>query len=145
MHNLCAGEIYRQSSEQTAFIPTGEFATLGLSLALRVSADVPDFEERSTPRRKEVLRPYIRAYKIGAEFHGTWVSGVIAAKPQNGEGVVGVALNAQILPVRVFGLNGSYTPSAYIEAIGYAADRGADVINLSLGATLPSQGAIAGL
>ncbi|MDF5718981.1 MAG: S8 family serine peptidase [Rhizonema sp. PD37] len=105
--------------------------------ALLIKQQNPDY---SLSQIANVLRPHIRTYKIGAEFHGTWVSGVIAAKPQNGEGVVGVAPNAQILPVRVFGLNGSYTPSAYIEAIGYAAERGADVINLSLGATLPSQG-----
>ncbi len=87
-----------------------------------------------------VLRYSIRTYKIGGEFHGTYVSGVIAAKPGNGEGMVGVAPNAQILPVRMFGLNGNYTPSAYIEAIGYAAERGADVINMSLGGSLPTEG-----
>ncbi|BBD63375.1 peptidase S8/S53 (plasmid) [Nostoc sp. HK-01] len=88
----------------------------------------------------QILRYVFRTYKVGAEFHGTWVSGIIAAKPQDNQGLVGVAPNAQILPVRLFGLNGSYSPSAYIEAIGYAADRGADIINLSLGSTLPTDG-----
>jgi serine protease len=88
----------------------------------------------------QVLRYVFRTYKVGGEFHGTWVSGVIAAQPQDNQGMVGVAPNAKILPVRVFGLNGSYIPSNYIEAIGYAADRGADIINLSLGSTLPSEG-----
>ncbi|MBO1048336.1 MAG: S8 family serine peptidase [Dolichospermum sp. DEX182a] len=64
----------------------------------------------------------------------------MAAKPQNSKGLLGVAPNAQILPVRLFGLNGSYSPAAYIEAIGYAANRGADIINLSLGSILPSPG-----
>ena len=49
---------------------------------------------------------------------------------------MGVAPKAKILPVRVFGLNGSFTSVAFIEAIGYAADRGADVINLSFRSTL---------
>jgi serine protease len=53
--------------------------------------------------------------------------------------LLGVAPNAQILPVLVFGLNGSFIPSAYIEALGYAADRGADIINLSLGGMLPTE------
>ena len=88
----------------------------------------------------QILRYVFRTYKVGGEFHGTWVSGVIAAKSQDNQGLVGVAPNAQILPVRLFGLNGSYSPSAYIEAIGYAADRGADIINLSLGSTLPTDG-----
>ncbi|WP_414551989.1 S8 family peptidase [Anabaena sp. CCY 0017] len=85
------------------------------------------------------LRYIIRTSRVGGEFHGTQVSGTIAAKPKNGEGLVGVAPNAQILPVRVFGLNGSFNPVTYIEALGYAADRGADIINLSLGAMLPSE------
>ncbi|MEH1765573.1 MAG: S8 family serine peptidase [Nostoc sp.] len=105
--------------------------------ALEVKQNNPDY---SLEQIATVLRYVFRTYKIGAEFHGTYVSGTIAAKPQNGEGLVGVAPNAQILPVRVFGLNGSILTSAYIEAIGYAADRGADIINLSLGASLPSEG-----
>lgn len=86
-----------------------------------------------------VIRYIIRTYKVGGEFHGTWVSGVIAANSKNPQGLIGVAPNAKILPVRVFGLNGSISTSAYIEAIGYAAARGADVINLSLGASLPNE------
>ncbi len=93
------------------------------------------------------LRRIIRN-EVGGEFHGTLVSGVIAAKPeysqgqnaqtQNAQGIWGVAPKAKILPVRVFGLNGSISPSSYIEAVGYAANRGADVINLSLGKMLPT-------
>ncbi|MEB3217443.1 MAG: S8 family serine peptidase [Nostocales cyanobacterium 94392] len=85
----------------------------------------------------EYLRQMIRS-DVGGEFHGTLVSGVIAAKPQNSQGISGVAPNAKILPVRVFGLNGSIFTSSYIEAVGYAAHRGADVINLSLGGYLPT-------
>ena len=105
--------------------------------ALEIKRKNPDY---SLEQIANVLRYVFRTYKVGGEFHGTYVSGAIAAKPQNGEGVLGVAPNAQILPVRLFGLNGSYSPTAYIEAIGYAADRGADIINLSLGSLLPSPG-----
>jgi serine protease len=82
------------------------------------------------------LREKIRS-DVGGEFHGTLVSGVIAAKPENAQGISGVAPNAKILPVRVFGLNGSIQRTSVIEAVGYAANRGADVINLSLGGTTP--------
>jgi serine protease len=82
------------------------------------------------------LREKIRS-DVGGEFHGTLVSGVIAAKPENTQGISGVAPNAKILPVRVFGLNGSIQRASVIEAVGYAANRGADVINLSLGGTTP--------
>jgi subtilisin family serine protease len=85
----------------------------------------------------DYLRRKIRS-QVGGEFHGTLVSGVVAAKPQNQTGMWGVAPNAKILPVRVFGLNGSISNSSVIEAVGYAANRGADVINLSLGKKLPS-------
>ncbi len=88
-------------------------------------------------RLANYLRQKIRS-QIGSEFHGTLVSGVIAAKPQNQKGMWGVAPNAKILPVRVFGLNGSIFTSSYIEAVGYAANRGADVINLSLGSMVPT-------
>jgi subtilisin family serine protease len=104
--------------------------------ALEIKRQNPDY---SLEQIATVLR-YVFRNQVGGEFHGTYVSGAIAAKPQNGEGVLGVAPNAQILPIRLFGLNGSYSPAAYIEAIGYAADRGADIINLSLGSLLPSPG-----
>jgi serine protease len=91
-----------------------------------------------TPQQEiaDRLRDKIRA-DVGGEFHGTLVSGVVAAKPENAQGVSGVAPNAKILPVRVFGLNGSIQRASVIEAVGYAANRGADVINLSLGGTVP--------
>lgn len=108
-----------------------------LKEALEVKLENPEY---SLEEVAEVLRYVFRTDQIGGEFHGTYVSGTIAAKPQNQQGLVGVAPNAQILPVRVFGLNGSFEPSAYIEAIGYAANRGADIINLSLGSILPSTG-----
>src|SRR5690606_32173213 len=65
--------------------------------------------------------------------HGCAVSGVIAANIDNGEGVAGVAPNAQIMPLRVLDGQGVGTYSDVAAAIVYAADGGADVINLSLG------------
>ena len=91
----------------------------------------------SEKRVADYLRNKIRS-QVGSEFHGTMVSGVIAAKPQNQTGLWGVAPYAKIFPVRVFGLNGSISSSSVIEAVGYAANRGADVINLSLGSMVPT-------
>lgn len=98
---------------------------------------------RQTPSLSKVklaaiIRQYLRS-EVAAEFHGTWVSSVVAAQPQAGKGVVGVAPNAKILPVRVFGLNGQFIPANFLDALAYAAERGADVINLSLGGSLPSE------
>lgn len=85
------------------------------------------------------LKNYIRN-QIAAEFHGTWTAGVIAANSEDKSGVLGVAPNAKILPVRVFGLGGKIDSASLIEAIGYSNARGADVINMSLGGLLPDEG-----
>ncbi|AFZ19088.1 S8 family peptidase [Allocoleopsis franciscana] len=78
--------------------------------------------------------------EVAGEFHGTMVAGVVTARPQEESGVVGVAPKAKLLPVRVLGLNGSFSVTAYLEGMGYAASRGADVINISLGGRVPTQG-----
>ena len=86
----------------------------------------------------DIIRHELHHYAAG-EFHGTWSAGVIAAQASHEQGAMGVAPEAKILPIRVFGLDGAITSASLIEAVGYAAARGADVINLSLGGLLPDQ------
>ncbi|MGW6548553.1 type VII secretion-associated serine protease mycosin, partial [Streptomyces massasporeus] len=76
--------------------------------------------------------------------HGTAMAGIIAGHghgPGNADGVLGIAPEAKILPVRVILEDGdssrakarSTRGNALAEGIRWAADHGADVINLSLG------------
>lgn len=68
--------------------------------------------------------------------HGTHVAGIAAAAANNGKGVIGVAPEARVLPVKVFLEDGSTVGSAIYDGIRWAADNGAQVINISLGVSL---------
>ncbi|MDE2748498.1 MAG: S8 family peptidase [Chloroflexota bacterium] len=71
--------------------------------------------------------------------HGCSVAGIIAANIDNGIGIAGFAPNSSILPVRVLGPGGSGSMADVAAGIVYAADEGADIINLSLGSMVGSQ------
>jgi subtilisin family serine protease len=65
--------------------------------------------------------------------HGTHVAGTVAAVGNNGIGVVGVAMAAQVMALKGLDQNGSGTDADLATAITYAADHGASVINASWG------------
>jgi subtilisin family serine protease len=65
--------------------------------------------------------------------HGTHVSGTIAAAGENNLGVVGVAPQAKLLPLRALANNGSGWSSDIAAAFAYAGDQGVRVVNASLG------------
>jgi len=65
--------------------------------------------------------------------HGTFVAGIIAAEIDNGEGIAGIAFPAQLIVAKVVRPDRSVSLEAEAEAIRWAVDRGARVINLSLG------------
>ncbi|GAA2330899.1 hypothetical protein GCM10009854_02240 [Saccharopolyspora halophila] len=70
--------------------------------------------------------------------HGTHVAGIAAATTGNGTGIAGVAPDAKVMPIKALEA-GSGTFDEIGAGIRYAADRGANVINLSLGAAPGTQ------
>lgn len=65
--------------------------------------------------------------------HGTHVAGTIAQTTNNGVGVAGVAPRAKIMPLKVLSKRGFGSAGDIADAIRFAADEGAQVMNLSLG------------
>ena len=93
-------------------------------------------------RDDDATDPGDRPTSDGGTYHGTHISGIIAASTNNGAGVAGITWRTQILPVRAFGLAGLADNFDLVEAVRYAAglenvsgelpERRADVINLSI-------------
>ncbi len=65
-------------------------------------------------------------------FHGTHVAGIIAAARNNGKGMNGVADNVRIMTLRAVP-NGDERDKDVANAIIYAVDNGASIINMSFG------------
>jgi len=80
-------------------------------------------------------------YEISAEDddpmdvvnHGTFCAGIASAETDNTTGIAGVSWNSKIMVVRVLDDDGYSDDSIIAPGIIYAADEGADIINLSLG------------
>jgi serine protease len=64
--------------------------------------------------------------------HGTHVASTIFEQTDNGIAVTGIAYGATLMPIRALNARGLGDEATVARAIRYAADRGADVINLSV-------------
>jgi serine protease len=71
--------------------------------------------------------------------HGTHVAGTVAQSTNNNYGVAGIAYEAKIMPLKVLSSSGGGTIGDIAEAIRFAADNKADIINMSLGGGGESQ------
>ncbi len=65
--------------------------------------------------------------------HGTHVAGIIGANTNNRKGIAGVDWNCKILAIKTFNSSGSGNDWDIIAGIQYAADNGANIINMSFG------------
>lgn len=92
-----------------------------------IDGTLPDFAGRILDARSFVGgSPYVDT--VG---HGTFVAGMIAANLDT-QGIVGLAYSSQLLVAKVTQADGSIPLNAEVNAIRWAADEGAQVINLSL-------------
>jgi subtilisin family serine protease len=70
--------------------------------------------------------------------HGTHVAGIVAAST-NGAGTIGVAHQANIMALKSLSADGGGYVSDVVDAVNWAANNGAQVINLSLGSSKDSR------
>ena len=70
-------------------------------------------------------------YGTNLNYHGTAVAGLAAAETDNDDGIAGVSWDCKIM-VLSLGSGGYYYEANLADAINYASNNGADVINLSL-------------
>ena len=71
--------------------------------------------------------------------HGTHIAGIIVANIDNEAGLAGVCPACMLMPIKVLDENNLGAWSTIARGITFAVDNGANVINLSLGSTQPSQ------
>src|SRR5919199_2161632 len=92
---------------------------------------VPDLKDTNFVKGYDFVNDRIEADDDAG--HGTHVAGTIAQSTNNNYGVAGIAYEASLMPLKVLGASGGGTVADIAEAIRFAADNGADVINMSLG------------
>lgn len=98
-----------------------------------IDASHPDVGPRVTNRANFTNDPDGDVYG-----HGTHVAGIAAAVTNNAVGIAGTAYNTRLMSVKVLDDNGYGYYSWIADGIMWAADNGAEVINLSLGGTSSS-------
>jgi subtilisin family serine protease len=94
-----------------------------------IDAAHPEFKGRIAATRSFVSTKAT----VDSIGHGTIVAGEIAAALDNAEGIAGVGFPVELLVAKVVADSGTISIQAEVEAIKWAVDNDAQVINLSLG------------
>jgi len=111
-------------------VTTGSASVILAIVDSGIDAAHPEFAGRLLPGYDFVEKDAQPQDECG---HGTHVAGIAAATGNNGQGIAGIAWGVRILPIRVLNAWCSGTMADLAEGIVAAVERGARVINLSVG------------
>ncbi|MBE9029360.1 peptidase S8 [filamentous cyanobacterium LEGE 11480] len=120
--------LHKVKLESARAISTGKNVTV--AIIDTGIAKVPDLDDLKFVRGYDFINDETNA--SDDQGHGTHIAGTIAQMTNNGYGAAGIAPDAKLMPLKVVTVGGSATAADIAEAVRLAADRAADVINLSL-------------
>ncbi|KGK91568.1 peptidase [Desulfosporosinus sp. HMP52] len=110
---------------------TGEGVTIAV-VDTGIDLNHPDLIANLVPGYNSITGSAATGANQDNNGHGTEVAGIAAAE-RNSTGIVGVAYQAKIMPIKAIGSTGVGYDDAIADGIIWAADHGAKIINLSLG------------
>ncbi len=119
-------------------IITGTDVLASTSVGGWVNSSVPDTQDGDTADPNDFIGwNYVNDTNnpMDAEGHGTFTASEIAEMTNNSLGGAGLVWNTQIMPVAFLDSSGNGTDTAAAEAVDYAVNHGAKVINASWGGT----------
>jgi serine protease len=121
---------------------TGDMVTVAVIDTGVASEDYKQFKAVEDLKQTKFVPGYNfvhnNEHPIDDNGHGTHVAGTIGQSTNNKLGCAGVATKVSIMPLKVLSGAGFGSAGAIAAAIRWAADHDADVINMSLGSSLPS-------
>lgn len=128
----------RVSAPQAWDINTGSPSVIIAVIDSGVDPTHPDLMAKLMPGYNFLLNN-TDTHDTMPDGHGTSVAGVCAAGTDNLTGVAGICWGARIMPLSVFDPNNHASYSDIANAITYAADNGARVMNISIYGTQKSR------
>ena len=117
---------------------TGSPAVVVAVLDTGIDSANPEFAGRIVPGFDFVNED---ADPEGDHSHGTLVAGITLANANNALQVAGLDWNAKLMPLKVLDANNFGATTDLVDALVWAADHGADIINMSL-INYPCSGAL---
>ncbi len=126
----------------------------GLSYPALGDIDVPFAMAPDTVTGDRIVAPHDFIWNdndpVDLDGHGTHVTGTIGELTNNGIGAAGIAFNVRLMPVKVLSTDWDDifhspnvgTDDVVAQGIRYAADNGANIINMSLGRNGPPAPAV---